>query len=100
MILSNNQIKETIDKGNIQITPFEYSQIEPASYDLRIENRGQLLYPFYFENPDTYFKKLEETINVVIESDLPFVFGVDAKNTIKLKKTCETYLPIRHEYPI
>ena len=60
MILSNNQIKETIDKGNIQITPFEYSQIEPASYDLRIENRGQLLYPFYFENPDTYFKKLEE----------------------------------------
>ena len=40
MILSNNQIKETIDKGNIQITPFEYSQIEPASYDLRIGKQG------------------------------------------------------------
>ncbi len=43
-------------------------------------------YPFYFENPNTYFKKLEETINVVIETDLPFVFGIDVKNTIKLKK--------------
>ncbi len=43
-------------------------------------------YPFYFENPDTYFKKLEETINVAIETDLPFVFGIDVKNTIKLKK--------------
>ena len=40
MILSNNQIKETIEKGDIQISPFENSQVEPASYDLRVGKFG------------------------------------------------------------
>ena len=43
-------------------------------------------YPFYFENPNTYYKKLEETINVVVESDLPILFKIETKNIIKLKK--------------
>ena len=43
-------------------------------------------YPFYFENPKTYLRKLEETINIVIEADLPFLFKIDFKNIIKLKK--------------
>lgn len=40
MILSNNQIKETVEKGDIKITPFEDSQVEPASYDLRVGKQG------------------------------------------------------------
>ena len=31
-------------------------------------------YPFYFETPNTYYLKLEETVNVVVESDLPMIF--------------------------
>jgi predicted AAA+ superfamily ATPase len=59
-------------------------EIKPFKFFKEYLQKG--FYPFYFENPNTYYKKLEETINVVIESDLPFVFGIDTKNTIKLKK--------------
>ena len=43
-------------------------------------------YPFYFETPDTYYLKLEETINTVIESDLPMIFDIQPANITKLKK--------------
>jgi len=43
-------------------------------------------YPFYFENPETYYIKLEQIINTVIETDLPFVFKIEVENLIKLKK--------------
>jgi len=43
-------------------------------------------YPFYFETPDTYYLKLEETINTVIESDLPMIFNIEPSNITKLKK--------------
>jgi len=43
-------------------------------------------YPFYFENPDTYYIKLEQIINTVIEADLPLVFKIEVENLIKLKK--------------
>ena len=42
-------------------------------------------YPFYFENPSTYFAKLEETINAVIEADIPVIFNVSSENIRKLK---------------
>ncbi len=44
------------------------------------------VYPFYFETPNTYYTKLEETINTVIESDLPIVFNIEPTNIAKLKK--------------
>ncbi|HDY87664.1 MAG TPA: dCTP deaminase [bacterium] len=40
MILTNEQIKEAIDKGDIKIEPFEENQIQAASYDLRIGKQG------------------------------------------------------------
>ncbi|KAA0259354.1 ATP-binding protein [Deferribacter autotrophicus] len=58
--------------------------IKPLEYFKEYLQYG--FYPFYFENPNTYYKKLEETINVVIESDLPLLFKIDPKNIVKLKK--------------
>ena len=43
-------------------------------------------YPFYFETPDTYYLKLEETVNVVIESDLPMIYNIEPSNIMKLKQ--------------
>jgi len=56
-------------------------------------------YPFYFENKDSYLLKLNETINTVIEVDIPSVFPIEYKNVINLKKLirliCESspYMP-------
>jgi len=43
-------------------------------------------YPFYFETPNTYYLKLEETTNVVIESDLPIIYNIEPNNITKLKQ--------------
>ncbi|BBG66373.1 ATPase component BioM of energizing module of biotin ECF transporter [Hydrogenimonas sp.] len=43
-------------------------------------------YPFYFENRNSYCLKIEETINAVIESDLPIIFNIEPSNIHKLKQ--------------
>ena len=43
-------------------------------------------YPFAFETPKSYCIKLEETINTVIESDLPIIFNIEPSNIHKLKQ--------------
>ena len=43
-------------------------------------------YPFYFESKNSYSIKLEETINTVIESDLPIIFNIEPSNIYKLKQ--------------
>jgi len=43
-------------------------------------------YPFYFETKKSYCIKLEETINTVIESDLPIIFNIEPSNIHKLKQ--------------
>jgi len=43
-------------------------------------------FPYYFENPKTYGLKLEETVNTVIESDLPIIFNIEPQNIQKLKQ--------------
>lgn len=43
-------------------------------------------YPFYFETPNTYYLKLEETLNVVVESDLPIIYNIEPSNITKLKQ--------------
>jgi len=43
-------------------------------------------YPFYFDDPSRYRERLERTINVVIEVDLPSIFSMKYENTVKLKK--------------
>ncbi len=43
-------------------------------------------YPFYFQNKETYSIKLQETINTVIEVDIPSIFSIRYENIINLKK--------------
>jgi predicted AAA+ superfamily ATPase len=60
------------------------SSIKPLEYFREYLQYGY--YPFYFETPDTYYLKLEEIINVVVESDLPMIFNIEPNNIMKLKQ--------------
>lgn len=40
MLLSDNQIREAVDKGDIMIGPFDEKYLQPATYDLRVGNQG------------------------------------------------------------
>ncbi len=48
-------------------------------------------YPFYFDKKTQYRLKLNETINTVIEVDIPSIFNIEYQNIIILKKLV-TYL--------
>ncbi len=43
-------------------------------------------YPFYFQEKSTYSIKLKETINTVIETDIPSIFRIRYESIINLKK--------------
>ncbi|UOD35688.1 ATP-binding protein [Deferribacteraceae bacterium V6Fe1] len=75
---------EEIFENHVEIAYNILKSIKPLEYFKEYIQYG--FYPFYFENPNTYYKKLEETINVVVESDLPLIYKIESKNIIKLKK--------------
>ncbi len=43
-------------------------------------------YPFYFESQETYLLRLKETINTVVEIDIPSLFPIEYEKIINLKK--------------
>jgi predicted AAA+ superfamily ATPase len=43
-------------------------------------------YPFFMEGESSYQIKLREVLNHVLEADLPYVSGIEARQTAKLKK--------------
>jgi len=59
-------------------------KIKPFEYFKKYLQYGY--YPFYKENKNNYSQKLLEIVNVVLESDLPLIFNIEAKNIFKLKK--------------
>ena len=75
---------EDILKDHIDIAIDISKKLKPLEHFKEYLESGY--YPFYFETPNTYFLKLEETINTVIESDMPFIFNIETSNIIKLKK--------------
>lgn len=42
-------------------------------------------YPFYYDNPSTYFTSIENVLNYIIDFELPQVRKVDIANTRKMK---------------
>ena len=70
--------------NHTQIATSLVKKFKPFEYFERYIKYGY--YPFYKENINTYPQKLLETINIVLESDLPLVFSVEPKNIFKLKK--------------
>jgi predicted AAA+ superfamily ATPase len=75
---------EEIVKDHRSIATEITKSIKPLEYFKEYLKYGY--YPFIFESQNTYCIKLEETINTVIESDLPIVFNIEPGNIHKLKQ--------------
>lgn len=75
---------EEILENHINISYELLSQFKPFEYWSEYLEYG--FYPFYFENKNTYHIKLNETINTVIEVDIPSLFKIDYANITNLKK--------------
>lgn len=43
-------------------------------------------YPFFTESKESYYLRLTEVVNTVLESDLPVIFNIDVSSIVKLKK--------------
>ena len=63
---------ELLDKFNLRLSFKEYLQ---SGY-----------YPFYFEDKESYLLRLNETINTVIEVDIPSIFPIEYSSVVNLKK--------------
>lgn len=79
-----NYTIEEILSNHIDIAIEINEKIKPYEYWTNYLRNG--FYPFYKENINSYNLKLSETINLVIETDLPLVFNIEPKNIFKLKK--------------
>jgi len=75
---------EEILKNHIEIADEIVSKIKPFEYFKEYLQYGY--FPYYFENNETYSIKLEETVNTVIESDLPIIFNIEPQSIQKLKQ--------------
>jgi len=75
---------EEILKSHLEIVFKDFSSIKPLEHWSEYLQYG--FYPFYFQNKDTYSIKLQETVNTVIEVDIPSIFNIRYENIINLKK--------------
>lgn len=75
---------EEILNNHINISHELLSLIKPYEYWDEYLRYGY--YPFYFEDKNTYQIRLVETINTVIEVDIPSLFKIEYDNIINLKK--------------
>jgi predicted AAA+ superfamily ATPase len=62
----------------------DFSNFKPLEYWEEYLKHG--FYPFYFQNKATYSIKLQETVNTVIEVDIPSIFNIKYENIVNLKK--------------
>ncbi len=67
-------------------TDIAYTLLEKIDTNLFDEYLEFGYYPFYFDKKSKYKLKLNETINTVIEVDIPSIFNIEYKNIVILKK--------------
>ncbi len=77
------KLEELLD-NHTQIAYDINENIKPFEYFSKYLQYGY--YPFYKQNINLYGQKLNEVLNVVLESDLPLIFKIDPSNINKLKK--------------
>ncbi len=75
---------EEILSNHLEIAYEIKKQLKPLEHWKEYLEYG--FYPFYFQEPITYSKKLKETINTVIETDIPSIFTIKYENIVNLKR--------------
>ncbi len=80
----NSYSLEEILENHVDIAGEITDKIKPFEYFKEYLQYGY--FPYYFDNNQTYSMKLEETVNTVIESDLPIIFNIEPQSIQKLKQ--------------
>jgi predicted AAA+ superfamily ATPase len=75
---------EDILTNHLEISYAIKKHLKPLEYWEEYLKYG--FYPFYFQKSTTYSIKLKETINAVIETDIPSIFTIKYENIVNLKK--------------
>jgi len=75
---------EDIVSDHTDIVHDDFKDFKPLEHWKEYLNYG--FYPFYFQDEESYNVKLNETINAVIEVDIPSVFSIRYENIVNLKK--------------
>ncbi len=70
--------------NHTKLAPEIIEKINPLKYFDDYLKSGY--YPYFIESRKLYFRRLEQTMNQVLESDLNFIDGYDTKNTPKIKQ--------------
>lgn len=73
ILLADNRINKTI-----------VDKIKPLQVFDEYLQKGY--YPFFVNTKQNYLKQLLNTVNLVIESDLPSIYNIEFSSTIKIKK--------------
>ncbi len=86
-------------KNGLKLPSYELEEILHDHIDIAFELSGKFsvkpnfteylkfgYYPFYFDKKSHYLLKLNETINTVLEVDIPSIFPIEYQNIKNLKK--------------
>ncbi len=73
MILSDHSIKDAINTERIQISPFNEDQIQPASYDIRLEGRFLVFRNYKYSCIDPKAPQQDLTEMIEVGDDEPFI---------------------------
>ena len=79
-ILSLEEILQNNESLSAQIV----SKIKPFEYFDAYLKHGY--YPYFLEGIDDYYTRLNETVNLILEIELPFLRKVDVAYIVKIKK--------------
>ncbi|TXT47489.1 MAG: hypothetical protein FD137_1073 [Spirochaetes bacterium] len=75
---------EDILRGHETLAADIVSAVKPLKYFSAYIESGY--YPYYLEGLDTYFQRLEETVMVLLEMELPLLRHIDTAKVPKLKQ--------------
>ena len=91
--LTAYNLKEILE-NHIDIA-FEFSEQFHVESDFKVYLKFGY-YPFYFDKKSHYLLKLNETVNTVLEVDIPSIFPIEYHNIANLKKLIKL---ICHSHP-
>ncbi len=75
---------DDIVENHTQIALEFLEQIKPLEHFQKFLKIGA--FPYYIGNQDEYYQQILQTINLILEVDLPSIQAIDYKNIIKIKR--------------
>jgi dCTP deaminase len=69
MYLSDRDIRASIDSGDISISDFDTSRLQPASYDIRLGDRFLIVKDYSVMNIDPMNKILPEYEEIIVTKE-------------------------------